>query len=261
MRGPIELLQDAFVIFQSKPKLYVSIYAVSGVLLLLANVFAPVSGTQSGMVSPLYYLFTFASVIVSIFTTVALIKAISEPETTTFKNSYQFAKEGALQYIILSVMVGIVTCIGFVLFIVPGLIAMTWFGFAYFMLLFEHKQGTEAMKASKKLVDGRFMPIFGRYVALFLAMILAVVVVTLVSSVFGVLIIENLFLIAAYTVLVPVSIAYMYLMYLDAKSEAARQSTSEPNPAVSVDAASPTVSPAAGSVDDSDGSKKDPGSN
>ncbi len=212
--------------------------------MLLSNLFAPMPGEPESVSNPLFFVFTIASIVVSIFTTIALIKAISEPDATTFKSSYQFAKAGAWQYVVLSLMVGVVVMLGFVLLIIPGIIAMTWFGFSYYTMLFDNKRGVEAMKASKQLVDGRFMPVFIRYVVLFLAMIVVVAFVTMIGSIFNEPFIENLLMVAAYCVLVPVSLAYMYLLYQDVKREGVYRPTPEavPAAAASIDAATNTSS-------------------
>lgn len=243
MRGPIELLQDAFAIFQKNPKLFISIYAVLGVFMIITEFFTPYHNDPSDITSPLVALLSLVTAAVSIFTTIALIRAISEPETTTFKSAYEFAKKDALQYFVLSIMVGVVVIVGFVLLIIPGLIALTWFGFAYCTLLFEGKRGFEAMKASKAMVDGRFMPVFGRYVAIFAVTILVAIVASMFGSIFSSKLAETVLFTIAYAVLMPVMLGYVYLMYRDVKAQGVYQ----PVPAAAP--AAPVVAESASSVD------------
>ncbi len=221
MRGPIELLQDSLAIFQKNPQLYVSIYAVLGVLMVLQSAVTPayVPGEEMTGSSPQFALVSIAVVVASIFTTIALLKAIAEPETTTVKSAFLFAKKDALAYFILSVMVGITVMVGFFLLIIPGVIALTWFGFAYCTLVFEGKRNIEAMKASKALVDGRFVPVLVRYVALLVVAIVIAIIGGIVASIFGESLVGSLLLAVVYAVMMPVMLAYVYLMYLDVKKE------------------------------------------
>ncbi len=226
MRGPIELLEDSLAIFNKNPALYLTIYAALGVATVIAELFAPRPehgpGYTGSMIehggqmaaSPLYPLLMIVSVVISIFVTIALVKAIAEPNVTA-KQAFQFAKERALNYFILSVMVGVTVFVGFVLLIIPGIIAMTWFGFAYLVYFFEGTKGIDAMKASKALVEGHFMQVFGRYIALFLAFIVASIAVGIIGGMFKEPLFTSILMALANAVLVPVAIAYVYLMYKD----------------------------------------------
>ena len=56
----------------------------------------------------------------------------------------------------------VVTFIGFLLIFIPGIICIFWFLFVPYVLLLEHKYGTEALSQSKKYVSGRFFRIVGK---------------------------------------------------------------------------------------------------
>src|SRR5581483_3156420 len=71
------------------------------------------------------------------------------------------------------VLVALALLVGFVVFIIPGIIFMVWFVFAGYVFLWEGKKGTQALMASKELVKGYWWAIFGR---LLLIMLIACII-------------------------------------------------------------------------------------
>ena len=59
---------------------------------------------------------------------------------------------------------GVIVLLGFICFIVPGIVFSIWFSFAPYVFIFEGKKGFEALKRSKELVKGKWWPIFWRIV-------------------------------------------------------------------------------------------------
>jgi len=114
--------------------------------------------------------------------------------------------------------VGIVTMIGFALLIIPGIIFSVWFAFSYYVLLFEGKTGIDAMKASKAYVKGRWWAVFGRFAFIVLVSIIFSVVFGGVSSMVGETagtIASSFLSMVLNFILVPVTIAYSFLIYKD----------------------------------------------
>jgi len=221
MRGPITLLQDAWGIFSSNPKLFLGIYLVPAIIMFAFALYAGVD-EEAGFTSVndiiIFTVFMIVIIIVNIMMGVAMMKAVADPAGTTIGSAYNYAKQYFLAYIWLAFLVGVVTMLGFIAFIIPGIIFSVWFAFSYFILLFEGKRGVEAMKASKAYVKGRWWAVFGRYAFLVLIAIVVSAIMGFVATVLesG---LENIggaiasFLFNA--IVIPVAIGYSYLMYKD----------------------------------------------
>lgn len=243
MRGPVTLLKDAWGIFVSNPKLFIGIYLLPGIVMLIWSLFIYAQDVGSIAASPLSVLVAvvlfITLIVVNIMMGVAMIKAVAEPQTMTVGAAYGQAKQYFWPYVWLGLLVAVVTVLGFIALIIPGIIFMVWFAFSYFVLIFEDKHGTEAMKASKAYVKGKWWAVFGRYAFLVLIGIFVSVVVGMLTAVVesG---IENiggvLVSVIANVVIVPVAVAYSYLMYKDLSS--GRSSSQMPStPTVDADAA------------------------
>jgi hypothetical protein len=64
-----------------------------------------------------------------------------------------------------SILVGLLVLLGTILLFIPAIIFSGWYAFSVYMVLFEGKKGTEAMRASKELVAGRWLAVFWRIIA------------------------------------------------------------------------------------------------
>lgn len=61
---------------------------------------------------------------------------------------------------------------GFALFLLPGLLFLTWFAFAFFVCVVEHEGGFNALLISLQYVRGRFFNTLGKLLAVYLAAML-----------------------------------------------------------------------------------------
>lgn len=224
MRGPIELIQASWNLFQENWKLFLGIFIVPGLVGTLFD-YLTASDYKAEMFMREYPL-PFAALLVTflvllIFMNIAMYKAVSAPKETTVQSAYRFAKKYFLQYVLLSIMVGIVVTLGFVALIIPGIILAVWFGFAYAVLIFEDKTGIDAMKASKAYVKGRWFEIFIRVIALIVFMILLSIATGIVGYVLARLlpgdIAVTLTSLLTSAIAMPIAIAYTYFMYVDVK--------------------------------------------
>lgn len=100
--------------------------------------------------------------------------------------SYQNISSSALgRLLVASVLQALCLAIGFVLCVIPGVIAMLWFMFTPPAVILEGLGGTKALQRSKKLAQGYL----GRnFLVLVLLMIIGGVVGGLVGGIFGVLV-------------------------------------------------------------------------
>lgn len=228
MRSPTILLKDAWNIFTSNYRLFVGIYLVPGVLALIFGLVFGVKSTRINASSaselaayPLFFLSLMVIIVVNILMAIAMTKAVSDPQSTTVSSAYNFAKGYFFSYILLGILVGLSVMVGLIALVIPGIIFAIWFSFSYFALLFEDKHGTEAMKASKAYVKGKWWQVFGRYAFLILIAIIVSMVTGIVSSILesgletvGTNIASFIF----NAIIIPVAITYSYLLYQDAKA-------------------------------------------
>lgn len=225
MRSPLTLFSDAWMLFARHAVLFVSIYLIPTVLFVIYTFFILLFSSPDldpvlrQVALPFNLVLTFMLIIVSILAVIALIRAVSSPESTTLASAYKFGLENLLSYIWLALLTGAAVMVGFLFLIIPGILFLVWFVFVYYILVLEGVKGVDAMKASKAYVKGYWWPIFGR---IFLFMLLVVIVSkgfgVLAHSVFGegqlfIDVIES----AIGVVLVPFYITYMYLLYTDIK--------------------------------------------
>lgn len=232
MKGPLALLRDSFGIFMQNPKLFIGIYLVPGLLTLAFSLITDAEiGTE--LTTPLSVALALALwaalIAASIFMSIAMVFAVVDP-SIAIRRAFARSKPYFWQYTLLSILVSLTIFAGFVLLIVPGIIFMVWFGFSYYALLLEDVRGIEAMKRSRALVKGKWWAVFGRVAALILIGLAFGIVIGLFSTIGYLMVgaaISGIIGLIVNSVLVPVSVAYLYLMYKDLR---ARQETVAPAP-------------------------------
>lgn len=229
MRTPFALVDEAW----SRTQRHISLYASIYILPLIATIafgymteqFFPVDG-RAGDAVPLAfpwmigtYLIALAVIIVvSVGGSLALLKAVTNPDTTTFTSAYRYSFKNLLAFLVLSVLVGVITGVGFLLLIIPGIIFSVWFLFSQFVFVLEGKRSIAAMKASREYVRGKWWAVFYRLVVLMLVMLVVYVPLSWLVAVLvpgeNTLIHDALIGILN-LVLVPFSLLYFYLLYTD----------------------------------------------
>lgn len=233
MRGPIELLKASWDIFINHWTLFLGVFLVPGVISAIFDFISykqTVIRDENGIASsvptfmlenPAGFWALFGVVIVSlIFMSVALSKAVVELNTTTVRSAYDFARRYAIPYAGLLLLIGVLVLLGGILLIIPGVIISVWLSFSYFVLLFEKKGIIDSMKASREYVRGQWWAVFGRFLALGLAVIVLSIGTGLVGMVLSFFYIPEaasaaLVSFVTSAIAMPVVIAYYYFMYQD----------------------------------------------
>ena len=128
--------------------------------------------------------FSLLSFLISVPTGIAAIVVITEGAEVS--DAYR----RGFQLFFPSIWVGILfECImigGSLLFIIPGVIMLTWFSFSNFVLVIERKRGLATLLQSREYVRGHWWAIFGRFFLFgFLMLLLVVVLVLPLSLVLG----------------------------------------------------------------------------
>jgi hypothetical protein len=106
----------------------------------------------------------------------AALATVGDPVDTEASYRYGFNKFGSV--LLISILVGVVVAVGFILLIVPGVIFLAMFSVAIPALIVEDQRGTQAMSRSWNLVKGHFWHALG-------TVVVAYVIVYLVGLVLG----------------------------------------------------------------------------
>lgn len=225
MRNPIQLIKDSFSILGENPQLLVGITIIPLLFSYLLEFLAP---AQSGAVNiaewSIYLSLILVSAVLNVLMAAAIIFAVND-RTLTIGVAYKKAMCKFWSYIWLSIVSSVLIGLGFMLFIIPGVILSVWFAFAAMVLVLENRPAVESLKASRNYVKGKWWTVAIRLAIGVLLMILVFVTISLPAALLGGYIAGAAGLIVT-VVLTPVAVGYIYLMYKDVKGSALASSTS-----------------------------------
>lgn len=151
------------------------------------------------------------AVVIGSWVQVASLCAIKDrDEKIGIKESLMRGKSRILSYFWISFLIGVITLLGALLFIIPGIIFAIWLSFSCYVLVSEGLKGTEALKRSKQLVKGNWWNVFVRLLVMGL-------IIGFIGGVLGSIL---PFVGAVLTALFVSPFAYIfgYLLYEDLKS-------------------------------------------
>lgn len=134
---------------------------------------------------------------------VVMVNNIAEGKLATVKETLKLGWARTSKYFVTSFFTGLVVIIGFVLFIIPGIIFSVWFSFAHLIAILENENGIESMKKSKALVKGNFWPILGRFILIGVIAVVISMVIQLIPVLGGILV----------AFISPLFILYQVLLY------------------------------------------------
>ncbi len=113
--------------------------------------------------------FAIAAVIVlGIWINIAIIKmtqTVLKNEKTDFVKVANEAWTVFWSYLWVSILVGVITLLGTIALVIPGIIFFVWFAFSALAVVLDGKKGNEALFASKAVVKGRFFSVLWRLLA------------------------------------------------------------------------------------------------
>ncbi|GAI56590.1 unnamed protein product, partial [marine sediment metagenome] len=157
----------------------------------------------------LFFPIILATSLISILGTASLISAVKEvPKDWKVRG---VLKEGWSKYwpfFWVSLLTGLVIGLGFLLFILPGIIFVIWLAFSVYTVICEDKKGFKALSRSRELVKGHWWATAKR--------IFALMIITFPLSL-GAQSIPYLGQFAYMILFTPFSIIYSYLIYQNLK--------------------------------------------
>ena len=156
-------------------------------------------------------------IIMLVFSTIAQGSAIKlaseqiEKRQAHLGTSFKFAASKLLWIWALSIVVGIIVFLGFIALIIPGIILAIMYSLAFPVLLIENKGVFASMRRSRELVGHRWLKTFATYLVLGIIVIIASLIVSAISGVFGfVSPVVNGVLSAFYQPLAPILLSVYY---------------------------------------------------
>ena len=156
-------------------------------------------------IMPIFMLFGLLFIIIAIWAKAALLFTIKDSEEKIgIRESFKRSKKYIAPYFLVSILVGLVSFGGVILFIIPGIIVCTMVMFSLFVLVCEDVRGMDALAKSREYIRGQWLPVFGR--------VLLIALIFLVLSMIPLLgaFISMLFL-------TPFMMVYIYTMYKNLK--------------------------------------------
>ncbi len=228
--GPVDTLQETWVIYKSRFKTFAMVMLLPMVLIIImamvggigAGILGVVSGSVSMasgimMVGILAVIFIVIIMIFYIWAQAALVVAIQNSgENMGVKESYRKAKRFILPFFLTGILMGLIIMGGFFFFIIPGIIFSVWFMFATYIIVIEDKKYMGAMLASREYVRGRWWGILGRLLFMTLLYLIVSLLLNVVLS-----IIPFLLILAspiAMLFLTPFMMTYVFVLYKNLKA-------------------------------------------
>lgn len=162
LESATSLLRQAFDLVKARAKVLYGIYAITylaGIILLLIVGGSALGGVFLGGDTGLFtggaisIVAFFAFLIVALWVQIALMQAIIN--NLTFSQAFS-ANDKIRPFLSTSILAGLIIMLGYVLLIVPGIIFTIWYSFAGLIVLTEGLTGMDALRQSKRYVQGRW---------------------------------------------------------------------------------------------------------
>jgi hypothetical protein len=144
----------------------------------------------------------------------AALAAIGDPVDVQTSYRYGFRRLGSV--ILISLLVGVIVAVGFLLLIVPGIIFLVFLSVAIPALIVEDRRGTDALGRSWNLVQGDWWHALG---VIFVAALLVGIVSGIIGSIGGnEWVIRWIFTAIAQIVTAPYAALVSILLYIDLRA-------------------------------------------
>ncbi len=210
------IFYQALSIYKQKAGLFLGIIIIPILFLKISLLLLkPISGNFKLLVSLLVPILLIVF-IAQMWAQISLVYAVSTEQKISITEAYRKGWSKLLSFFWISILIGVIVGIGFLLLIVPGIIFSVWFSLAVFILVNENIKGMNALLKSKEYVKGKVGAVLWRLsfvgIVSFLLYLIPVILKTLkipLGEEIGNFIVE-LFLI-------PFSVIYLFLIYNNLK--------------------------------------------
>jgi len=226
--GPFELLERAWGLYKERARTLIGIVLIPAAVIVFFALFT----SQSGEVinGPFFIGHPFLAwsgslpiILIQMAMIAALLYAIVIDPPIQMGEAYKKGLAIFFPYAWISILVGVITFVGFILFFIPGVIFSIWFSFAFFTLVVENKRGFAALAASREYVRGYWWPIFWRSLFLMLVLLVAIAALGLLSMFLRFvpsieIVVSNVGGVLLSLLFTPLFVAYIYYLYLEVRA-------------------------------------------
>ncbi len=171
---------------------------IPGLIALIVSLF--MTGRSGFFI--VYWVLILISIILSIYVSIGIL-LILKNGSMSIGDAFSESSPYFWRFVGLGVVYGLLLLVLFLLLIIPGIIFMTYWAFAFVFLIVENRKIGESLDASKQLVKGRWWRVFGYYL---LMMILFMIVASIVS-------IPNIMTAPNFTEILTAGASYSYTGY------------------------------------------------
>ncbi len=160
---------------------------------------------------------SIVAIIIGVIQQGALITVVASDHPITWQDAYRAGSKRFWALLGAALLVGIAVVIGFVLFVIPGVILAVWFCVTAFCLMLENKGIMDSIKQSKAYVKGRWSETAWRLSVLIVIVIIVSIPVAVLGA-FNPLVGQLLNLIFSVMV-TPFVVCYSYILYRSLRGE------------------------------------------
>jgi hypothetical protein len=172
-QSPGEIISGSFSIYRRHFLTIAAGYWLLVIPVAVLEAFLSTRQSQLWLIGPL-------SQLAGLFASVAITVEVSDiclGNRPSVARSYRRAFDKLFGRLCLTYLLQIaIIALGFVLFIVPGFLFLTWYGFALTVVVLERLSGVEALRRSRTLGKGFYLRNFGTMCALFLPLLLPAII-------------------------------------------------------------------------------------
>ena len=149
----------------------------------------------------------------------ALIKNINDNKG--IRKSLDYAWHNLASIVWIDILTSIIVIIGFILFIIPGILFSIWYAFSLMVLILDNKKGWQALKQSRELTQGKWWGIFERLAILYVIIIVVNILLSRADSLInGSQILTDVVFTVIMVLFTPFIFAYTYTIYKSLKGGA-----------------------------------------
>jgi len=201
------LLVDAKNLLMKRWEFFAALTAIPALIIFFSQLIK-MSGAPSigGLVALIGIFFMIA-------VNIAIIFGLKDEKLKDWRKALTMSYPLFVSYLWASILVGIVTFIGFVLLVLPGIYLSVIYMFFTFALVLEGKRGFDAARRSQELVRGYWWAVFGRGLAFALIVGIFIMLIAIVFSGVRGTLFESVLGLVLTVILLPLSMAYNYLIY------------------------------------------------
>lgn len=136
----------------------------------------------------LIVLIAIISLFIGFWSSLALIHAVDvyleNKQTEPWKTHYIATIGFIWPAFYTTIFVGIVVVLGLILFVIPGIIFWLWYYFSLYEVIVGSNKGVTAMRASRRIVKGRWFSVFWKIFLPNLVIAAGVILIQVVASIF-----------------------------------------------------------------------------